>query len=96
MVKCMNLQLLEQLREEAIVSPRHQNAYEECVNDRPVEYRTYLTFNKEMLEDERCMGVMLKEKLKAMRFKCLKGEPLVGRLDVSEGVTPELRQEARE
>ena len=92
----MNLQLLEQLRQEAIASPRRHNAYEECVNDRPVEYRTYLTFDKEMLEDERCMGVMLKEKLKAMRFKCLKGEPLVGRLDVSEGVTPELRQEARE
>ncbi|MBP5640127.1 MAG: hypothetical protein J6X55_11655, partial [Victivallales bacterium] len=92
----MNIQLLEQLRQEIIASPRHWNAYAECINDRPVEYWTYLSFSQEMLADERCMGIILREKLKAMRFKCLRGEPLVGRMDVSEGVTPELCCQARE
>ena len=63
----MNLQLLEQLRQEAIACPRQRNAYEECINDRPVEYRTYLTFSEVILEDESCLGVMLKEKLNATR-----------------------------
>ncbi len=86
---------IEQIRQEVLQTQQPAACWEECVYSRPVEYRTFLSLSEEMRRDERCMGVMLREKLKSLRFRSLPGEPLVGRLGPSEGVTPELMQAAK-
>lgn len=91
----MDRSLLKELRAEFLKTVS-SDYWEEVMYDCPVEYRTYMALDEAMQKDERCNGIMLREKLKSLRFVCRPGEPLVGRLVTSEGVTAEERKKGRQ